>query len=309
MINIIHKIKINNYKLIIIFAIYSNLVIAEINPLQSFSSTNAYNNVKDLIAISPRDAGTINGHKAAYHLYQKLKSLNIETELQFFDDLTPEGAKKMVNVVGTIGNPKDSWIIIGSHFDTMPGIKNYDGANDSGSSCGVLIELARVLNNQELNYGIKIIFFDGEEGIRNFIPGDGLHGSRYYSNKIKKSGFYKKCKYMILLDMVGDKNLQYTIPGNTSPILLNKLLISQKKLGFKNRIKHLKNTFIIDDHVPFMKLGIPSINIIDFHYGSKNLLNDYWHTSKDNIDNISIQSLEITGLITLQLLKELNIYH
>ena len=103
---------------------------------------------------------------------------------------------------------------------------------------------------------------------------------------------------MILLDMVGDKNLQYTIPGNTSPILLNKLLISQTKLGFENRIKHLKNTFIIDDHVPFMKIGIPSLNIIDFNFELKKFLNDYWHTSRDNINNISVESLEITGLIT-----------
>ena len=300
----------NNYNffLIIIF-FFTTSTDVKSNSQKDFNSSNAFNNVKELISISPRDAGTPNGHKAARYLYQKLESLNIETELQFFNDSTPDGIKKMVNVVSTINCNNDQWIIIGSHFDTMPGIKNYKGANDSGSSCGVLIELARVLKNQNLNYGIKIIFFDGEEGIKNYIPGDGLHGSRNYSNKIKQSGFYKKCKYMILLDMVGDKNLQYTIPGNTSPILLNKLLISQTKLGFENRIKHLKNTFIIDDHVPFMKIGIPSLNIIDFHFGSKNLLNDYWHTSKDNINNISVESLEITGLITLQLLKELNIYY
>ena len=300
----------NNFNFfLIIILICAVLTDAKSNSLKDFNSSNAFNNVEGLISISPRDAGTPNGHKAANYLFQKLKSLNIKTELQFFNDSTPEGIKKMVNVVGSIDCNSDQWIIIGSHFDTMPGIDNYQGANDSGSSCGVLIELARVLNNQKLNYGIKIIFFDGEEGIRNYIPGDGLHGSRYYSKRIKKSGFYKKCKYMILLDMVGDKNLQYTIPGNSSPILLNKLLISQKKLGFKNRIKHLKNTFIIDDHVPFMKIGIPSLNIIDFNFGSKKLLNDYWHTSKDNINNISVESLEITGLITLQLLKELNIYY
>ena len=98
---------------------------------------------------------------------------------------------------------------------------------------------------------------------------------------------------MILLDMVGDKDLQFTI-RNTSSILLNKFYLSEK-LGYENKIKHLENTFIIDDHVPFMKIGIPSINIIDFNYGSKKLSNDYWHTSKDNIENISIESLKTTG--------------
>ena len=298
---------INQNKIIFFLITISFCTYSEIN-YKNFNPTNAFENIKELILISPRDAGTENGHKAARYLNKKLKSINIQNELHYFSDSTPDGIKKMVNVVGKIDGINDEWIIIGSHFDTMPGIKNFVGANDSGSSTGVLLELARVLKNYELNYGIIIIFFDGEEAVRNYIPGDGLHGSRYYANLIKKSGFYKKCKFMILLDMVGDKDLQFTIPGNTSSILLNKFYLSEKKLGYVNKIKHLENTFIIDDHVPFMKIGIPSINIIDFNYGSKKLSNDYWHTSKDNIENISIESLKTTGFITLQLLNELEIY-
>ena len=276
--------------------------------LDNFNSSFAYNEIINLTKYSPRNAGTTNGHNAAIHIYNRLKSFSIDTRLQYFTDSTPVGEKNMVNVIGTIPGRIDRWIIIGSHFDTMPGIKNYIGANDSGSSTGILIELSRILSEINLNYGVIFVFFDGEEGIRNYIPGDGLHGSRYFCKNIKESNFYKKCNAMILLDMVGDKDLTYTLPINTSPVLSNKLFIAARKLDLEEYIKPNNKIFIIDDHVPFQNIGIPSINIIDFNYGSKNGLNDFWHTSKDNLENISEKSLKISGNITIGLLKELNLY-
>lgn len=276
--------------------------------LEKFNSSFAFNEIINLTKYSPRDAGTTNGHNAAIYIHDRLKSFSIDAKLQYFTDTTPEGKKNMVNVIGTIPGKIDNWIIIGSHFDTMPGIKNYIGANDSGSSTGILIELSRIFSDIDLNYGIKFVFFDGEEGIRNYIPGDGLHGSRYFSKYIKKSNFYKKCKAMILLDMVGDKDLTFTLPINTSPILSNMLFSSARKLDLENYIKPNNRLFIIDDHVPFQNIGIPSINIIDFNYGSKEGLNDFWHTDKDNLENISKNSLEISANLTIGLLKELNLY-
>ena len=92
----------NNYFFLIIILFFTTFTDAKSSSLKDFNSSNAFNNVKELISISPRDAGTPNGHKAAHYLYQKLESFNIETELQFFNDSTPDGVKKMVNVVGTI---------------------------------------------------------------------------------------------------------------------------------------------------------------------------------------------------------------
>lgn len=273
-----------------------------------FNGDNAYNEVVELVRYSPRDAGTTNGHQAALHIYNKLISYGIDARLDYFNDYTPKGLKKMVNIIGEIPGSSREKIIIGSHFDTMPGIENYIGANDSGSSCGILLELSRMLAQTNLNYGIVFAFFDGEEGINNYSPGDGLHGSRYYSKKIQKSEFFQDYKYMILLDMVGDKDLNYTIPKNTSPILLKMLFKAAKKVNLEHTISSMPYTYIIDDHVPFLSINIPSINIIDFNYGTKKNSNEFWHTKYDNLDNISADSLEKTGILTLSLLNLIQVF-
>ena len=131
----------------------------------------------------------------------------LSVTLDHFTDTTPEGLKNMINVLGYLPGTSDTWIILGSHFDTMPGIDNFQGANDSGSSTGVLIELARILRDQELHHGLIFAFFDGEEGIANYIPGDGLLGS----NQLKEKGELDHYHAMILLDMIGDKNLTFTV--------------------------------------------------------------------------------------------------
>ena len=277
-------------------------------PTIPFNGKNAFSEVKNFLIYSPRDAGSINGRKAANHIHSRLKSNDIKSHLDYFIDDTPEGKKQMVNIIGKIPGKYDEWIILGSHFDTMPGIENFTGANDSGSSTGILIELGKVLKSSKLTYGIILAFFDGEEGIRGYIKNDGLHGSRHYCKKIKSSGFSKKCKAMILLDMVGDKDLNYTIPVNSSSYLKSKLKKSSEKLGLTDIVQFSTKLFIIDDHIPFMKIGIPSINLIDFEYGSKPQLNNYWHTSNDNIKNINAESLEITGRLTLELLNQIGCF-
>ena len=149
----------------------------------SFSGERAFEEVQRLVAYSPRDAGTVGGHKAAAHIASRLEMHGLSVTMDHFTDTTPEGLKNMINVLGFLPGSSDNWIILGSHFDTMPGIDHFQGANDSGSSTGVLIELARILRDQERHHGLIFAFFDGEEGIANYIPGDGLHGSRHFANQ------------------------------------------------------------------------------------------------------------------------------
>ena len=274
----------------------------------NFNGDQAFKEVIELIKISPRDAGTKNGHLAAYHIATKLKKIGLKVDIDKFTDNTPVGSKKMINILGYLPGKSNKWIILGSHFDTMPGIPNFKGANDSGSSTGVLIEMARLLNNYELNHGLIFAFFDGEEGIANYIPGDGLHGSRRFAKQIYKSGNKNKYIAMILLDMIGDKDLTYTIPYNSNKYLKEILIESSNKLNVRNFIELLDHIVIIDDHVPFSEIGIPSIDIIDFKYGSTKDSNDYWHTEKDSLINISAESLKITAELTLEMLNHLGVF-
>lgn len=271
----------------------------------SFDGRRAYAEVEALVQISPRDAGTPTGRKAAEHILQRLKSFGVSAQIDTFIDQTPAGEKTMHNVVGRIPGSNGQWIILGSHFDTMPGIEGFQGANDGGSSTGVLLELAKTLAGSQPETGLIFAFFDGEEGIAHYIPGDGLHGSRHMASTMYLNGMYKKVRAMILLDMVGDKDLHFALPANSSKALAKVILESAHATGYRDYFSLASSSFITDDHVPFMQIGIPAIDIIDFKYGSEPGKNDYWHTQADCLDNISADSLEITGTVVLEALSRL----
>lgn len=269
----------------------------------AFDGRRAYAEVEALVQISPRDAGTPGGRHAAEHLAERLKAFNIDTQIDTFTDSTPEGVKTFHNVIGRIPGKTDRWIILGSHFDTMPGIDNFEGANDSGSSTGVLLELGRIFAETQPHIGIQLAFFDGEEGIAHYIPGDGLHGSRHMARAILKAGAVKKYEAMLLMDMIGDADLNYTVPQNSDPQLLREIFTAAKALGLRDRFT-LANHGVTDDHVPFMEVGIPAFDLIDFKYGSAPGLNDYWHTEADRMEHISAESLQITGDLVAYWLKK-----
>jgi len=275
--------------------------------LPTFSGEHALAEVEALVAISPRDAGTSNGWKAARHILQRLENFGVEAETDTFTDQTPEGEKTLCNVIGRIPGKTDRWIILGSHFDTMPGIENFQGANDSGSSTGILLELARMisLSQKVPDIGILFAFFDGEEGIAGYKPGDGLHGSRHLARGLVRSGEAEKIEAMVLLDMVGDRDLHIAIPRNSSTALVKEVLHAAHATGNRNRFSLSRDLAITDDHVPFLQVGIPAIDLIDFRFGSEPGLNDYWHTEEDNMDHIGAESLKATGETTLQLLKQM----
>ena len=278
----------------------------QVKEFSEFDGQRAFAEVEALIQYSPRDAGTSNGWKAAKHIFQRLETFGVEAELDTFVDGTPDGEKTLINVVGKIPGKTDQWIILGSHFDTMPGIDDFQGANDSGSSTAVLLELARMISESNLvpDLGIIFAFFDGEEGIAGYIPGDGLHGSRHMAKQLVATGDHKKIRAMILLDMVGDKDLKFTIPYNSSRDLVEETLTAAYAVGHRDHFT-LSRVIITDDHVPFLDIGIPAIDLIDFKFGSEPGLNDHWHTEADNLQNISAESLAITGKVTLQIVKQL----
>ena len=279
-------------------------------PLESpeiapFDGQRAYDEVDALVRIHPRDAGTAGARQAAEHILQRLQEFGVDARIDTFADETPEGTKTFHNVTGRIPGKNGRWIILGSHFDTMPGIPNFQGANDGGSSTGILLEMARLLSIAKPGTGIILAFFDGEEGIAHYIPGDGLHGSRHMAAQLFDTGEYRQVDAMILLDMVGDRDLHFVLPTNSSQPLARALLDAARATGYRDRFSLSQSFSVTDDHVPFLQIGIPAIDLIDFKYGSEPGLNDYWHTELDRMENISAESLGITGTVVLEMVKKL----
>lgn len=271
--------------------------------------------LKDFLTISPRESGTEQSEKAAKYILSKLKSYGLNSQIHYFEEETSVGKIGFRNIVGKLDGNNGKIIILASHYDTKGGISSdFQGANDSGSSTALLLELARIFtlefNEIKNNNKIGIIkvptiffaFLDGEECRESYGPNDGLHGSRYMVEWLTKEGMLKSVIAVIVLDMIGDANLNVELPPNSSTKLVNLVFQSAHKAGVRNFFK-LGENIIIDDHLPFLQANVPAVLIIDFSYGSLLGKNDYWHTVNDSIDKISPDSLKIVGDVVINMVN------
>jgi Zn-dependent M28 family amino/carboxypeptidase len=276
----------------------------------SFSAaqaSNAFQNVKDFVgSCTPRDAGTPGAEKAANWLKDRLSAKGFDVTLDRFTDPTPRGEKSFFNVLATLPGTGDEWVVLLSHFDTMSGIgEGFQGANDGGSSTGLLLELAAVIrasSPQPLN--VLCAFLDGEECMLAYSERDGFHGSKHLAQQLKKRGM--NIRAVILTDMVGDRDLKLTVPRNSTASLRVLALTAAETTGDRDKIG-LFDGYVYDDHQAFLELGYPAVNLIDFCYGSRPGENDFWHTEKDTLDKLSADSLLVTGRIVLEMLNRLSL--
>jgi glutaminyl-peptide cyclotransferase len=272
----------------------------------AFDGAKAMAETEALVKISPRDSGTGGARRASVLLEGKLKALGLKTTIDTFSEETPNGKIHFNNVLGRLPGKTTRLIVLLSHFDTKSGIsKDFQGANDSGSSSGVLLELARVLKKRgPFKTEFLIAFVDGEECRTEYGPHDGLHGSRRLAQQIYEAGGAKLVEAVIVLDMVGDKNLNITVPRNSSRELVKELFFAAHQAGARPKFS-LGPGSVLDDHVPFLIAGMPAIDVIDFEYGSAPGLNDYWHTTNDTLDKLSVESMQTVGDTILRMVENL----
>ena len=271
------------------------------------SGTNALAEVDRFVAISPRIPGTGQSAKAALHIQQRLEAIGLEPEMDRFTNSTPAGMVGFCNVVATVPGSGEGLVVLLSHTDTKPGLPDgFVGANDSGSSVGLLLEFARVLRNaQRTGPGILLAFVDGEECRKTYGSSDGLHGSRRLVAWLHERQLADHVHAAIVLDMVGDRNLSVTIPRNSSAKLVSMAFQAATAEGVRTRFS-LYGQDILDDHDSFLNAGIPAIDLIDFNYGSRPGANDYWHTTDDTMDKLSAESLQAMGRVVLRMVNRLS---
>ncbi len=272
----------------------------------AINATNALRRVEQLVhTCTPRDAGTPGAEAAALWIQRQLSEAGVNAKLERFSDTTPRGEKEFRNVLAEIPGSGESWIILLSHFDTMSGIGiGFEGANDSGSSTGLLLELAALLQQtvHARHHNILCGFMDGEECMITYRKGDGFHGSKHLAAQIKREK--RPVAAVICLDMIGDRDLKISVPRNGSAALRVLALEAATAVGARDKIG-LYDYNIYDDHQAFLDIGFPAVNLIDFNFGSAPGLNDYWHTPQDTLDKLSVESLLTTGQIVLEMLRRL----
>lgn len=272
----------------------------------ALSGQRALTEVERFIALGPRVSGTEGAAKAAAYLRDRLASLGIEPIVDAFEERTPKGPVTFRNVIGVLEGSGEHTVILASHYDTKAGISpSFTGANDSGSSTGLLLELAAVFKNAAPHpHTLLFAFLDGEECIEEYGPHDGLHGSRRLAATLVRNQRAARVTAVLVLDMVGDRDLTVTLPRNSTPHLLALVLDSARQEGARLHFS-LAPHAIIDDHVPFLEAGMPAIDIIDFQFGSAPNKNDYWHTDEDTIDKLSAESLETLGRVVIHTVRKL----
>jgi len=283
-------------------------VAAEVIPeWPAFDGRAAYEEVVNLTGFGSRAQGSDGNRHAAHYILARLKSMNVNPAFQLFTNQTVAGEIIFRNIETIIPGTSTGMILVTTHYDSLyHAPEDFQAANSAGSGPAVLLEVARVLQAGYDGKGpeIRLVFFDGQEPLTRHSQSDGLRGSKYYAKHLIDNQRQNTVIALINLDMVGDRDLTITLPRNISSFLRRKLLDAAHRENARSYFS-LFPAEIGDDHDPFHQLKIPAINLIDFQFGSAPGRNDYWQTPGDTLDKISPDSLEITGRVTLRLIRDL----
>ncbi|HEY6307120.1 MAG TPA: M28 family peptidase [Candidatus Angelobacter sp.] len=280
-------------------------------PAMHIDSAQAWQYVKEIVAIGPRWDGSKGQQRMGDYIHSKLK--NDQVEEDSFVAETPAGKIPMRNIIAKFPGTKDGIIVLGSHIDTNYPLRNtsFVGANDGASTTALLLAIADQIRGKKRDgYSVWLAFLDGEESIPSATPGDlkwvsdqALYGSRHLAAKWQQDGTAPKIKAFMLADMIGDKDLDIQRDDRSAAWLEDLILQAAQRLGYQSYFFADTLSGLEDDHLPFAKVGIPVADIIDIHYGYNNA---YHHTTEDTLDKLSPKSLQVAGDVILETIRLLD---
>ncbi len=274
---------------------------AQSHALSHVDGQRAREYTSEVAGFGPRYVGSPGHARVEAYLRKELRGDNLQEDT--FTAATPAGHLRMTNYIAKFPGSKEGVIVVAGHYDTLYNHKSFVGANDGGSSTGLLLELARQLRGGKLNgHSVWLVWFDGEEAIRQWSPSDSLYGSKHLAAKWQRDGTLKKVRAFLLLDMVGDADLNIERDSNSTPWLEDVVYKAALDLGYQAYF-FARTIDVGDDHVPFGQAGVPVADLIDFNFGRNNA---YWHTTEDTVDKVSARSLEIVGSVALETIRLLN---
>jgi glutaminyl-peptide cyclotransferase len=269
-----------------------------------FDGKRAYQQVAKQVSFGPRPAGSPAIAKLQDYLLAELKSYGCAVDTDSFSADTPAGRLPMKNILVKIPGEKPGIILLGTHYDTKR-IPDFVGADDAGSSTGVMLEVARVLCSQKAGkYAVWIAFFDAEEAVNfNWQDPDHTYGSRQMAAQMAVSGELPKIKAFILADIVGGKNPHFKRDGESTKWLKDMVWEVAEGLGYGNVFVKEATNFGGDDHYSFTARKVPSVDIMDLDFKDV----PYWHKTDDTLDKIDAKTLAIVGHVILESVKEIQL--
>jgi Zn-dependent M28 family amino/carboxypeptidase len=254
------------------------------SPPAVFDGERAYEHVLAQCDLGFRPTGSEAGWANGDYIIDELEALGWVVEEQTFE----YRGVTVRNLIGRTG--EGPVLILGAHYDTRRSADVEDpsvpvlGANDGASGVAVLLELARVLDEEALEHELWLAFFDAEDN-GNLDGWQWCVGSSYMAEHLTVEP-----EAVVVVDMVGDADQQLYLEHNSDPALQAHLWALAAELGYAESFIAEYRHAIYDDHVPFAQRGIPAVDIIDFDY-------PYWHTTQDTPDKVSGASLERVGRV------------
>jgi len=268
-----------------------------------FDGAAAYDYTAKLVSFGPRPPASDAIHRTQDYLISQLKSFGCAVDEDNFNSQTPIGNVAMKNIIAKVHGTEDGIILLLTHYDTLR-MPNFVGAEDGGSSTGLMLEEAKLLcaKHGESN-SIWIAFLDGEEAQVSWTDTDSVYGSRELAARMAVSGDLKHVRAVVLADMIGQKNLHFPRESGSTKWLTDLVWTTAWRLGY-DQIFLPSETAIEDDHQPFLRRGVAAVDIIDL---SDYQNEDYWHTPRDTMDKISARNIAIVGHVILETVRQLQL--
>jgi Zn-dependent M28 family amino/carboxypeptidase len=285
---------------IVAAALLGAAAVASVASAQSttgFDGNRAYEHLRQVVAFGPRPAGSVALASTREYIRKQLADIGIQTIEQAFDAETPVGRIHMVNLIARIPGASADRVVFAGHYDTKLFREfRFVGANDAGSSTAFLIEWGRVMKARKNPFTVELLFLDGEEATVEWQGTDHTYGSRHYVDVAQRDKTLASLRALILVDMIADRDLTIRRESASTPWLTDAIWASARRLRQTDAFLD-STTEIEDDHLPFLKAGVPAVDIIDGP-------DDYppWHTAGDTLDKVSARSLQTVGDVLLDAL-------
>ncbi len=284
-------------------ALILGLWLASCGLAQDFDGAAALEATRRIVAFGPRPAGSAALAKTRQWIESEVRKLKCQVEEDTFTARTPKGAQSMTNVIAKFPGASGRVVVVSGHYDTYdrPGLR-FVGANDGGSSAGLLLQLARSVARMPRRDSVWIVWFDGEESIVEWRDGDHTYGSSHLAKEWKADGTLDTMLALINVDMTGDADLSLMYEMGSTGWLRDLVWSVAARLGYGREFSRRWTSEIADDHREFIAAGAAALDLIDFDYGPANT---YWHTEQDTLDKLSARSFEVVGRVVLESIRAL----
>jgi Zn-dependent M28 family amino/carboxypeptidase len=279
---------------------------------QHFDGAKALEYARQFVAIGPRWPTSQGHQRAEEFLRSHFQREHDQLEEDAFTANSPIGPVPLRNFIVKFPGRKNGIIVLATHYETNYPLRNINfvGANDGGSTTGLLMAIADRLREETAGakdhkldgYSVWLVFFDGEEAFQSWTESDSTYGSKHLAAQWAVNGTLPRIKAFILTDMIGDKDLDILRESQSTGWLVDLVEQAVRRCG-DERYFFQSDGAVEDDHLPFVRRGVPSIDIIDLDYGPNN---SYHHTAQDTMDKISAHSLMVDGDVIMESIRLLN---